>query len=65
MKPFREDPFPSVSYGHYAVVSYFSVNVLNFFHTGCITVGSKFHVLFPHVKCEIEENFLKVYIRIS
>jgi len=26
-----EDPFHSLSYGHYAVVSYWSLNVLNFF----------------------------------
>jgi len=60
-----KDPLHSVSYGHYAVVSYSSVSVLNFFHTDCITVSSKFHVLVPHVKCEIKENFLKVCILIS
>jgi hypothetical protein len=59
VKPFREDPFPSVSYGHYAIVSYCSVNVLNFFRTGCITFGSEFHLLFPHVNCELKENFFK------
>ena len=39
-----------------------SVNVLNFFCTDCITVGSKFHVLFPHVKCEIKEKSLRYYL---